>query len=161
MWQPPLRAAAEPNVAAGRREAASRLHLGCISATSRPHPTKADLWPIVHAVPTPEGQALARELLRDLLAEAENPALPAAAEEASQGPRARATRLAEAATALLETPEQEGWRLKLEGVAREIDAGFDPSALPGSLAELRPRIVAALTAPAETTSAPDPPASPA
>jgi MoxR-like ATPase len=121
-----------------------RLVAAAAALAGRDAPSRADLWPIVHAVPSPEGQSLARDLLRDLLAEAENPALPAAAEEASQGPFARAARLAEAAEELLGDPSTEGWRLKLEGVAREIDAAFDPSALPPALIELRPRVVAAL-----------------
>ena len=42
--------------------------------------------------------------------------------------------------------DSERWRLKLEGVVREIDAGFSREALPADLAELRERIVACLTA---------------
>jgi MoxR-like ATPase len=38
----------------------------------------------------------------------------------------------------------EAWRLRLEGVAREIDAGFAASALPESLAAVRARITSAL-----------------
>ena len=36
------------------------------------------------------------------------------------------------------------WRLKLEGIAREIDAGFARGSLPESLAAVRARIVTAL-----------------
>jgi MoxR-like ATPase len=115
----------------------------------RAHPTEADLWPIVAAVPTREGQAAARDALRDVLARSENAALSAAALEASLGPLARATRLADAAEAALAArPEGgdalDGWRLKLEGVAREIDAGFAPTALPERLAAARARLVATL-----------------
>ena len=104
-------------------------------------PNEADLWPIVYAVPDAEGQALAKEALRELLASSENEALAAAAEDAAAGPVARAARLARAGEALL---AEDGDVLSIEGVLREIDAGFDPDALPESLDALRPRLVAAL-----------------
>lgn len=117
----------------------------------RAAPGEADLWPIVFAVPTADGQRLARDVLRDLLAPSENATLPAAAEEASAGPRARATRLARAGeAALAERPAgadgdaQERWRVKVEAIAREIDAGFAPPDLPGGLGTVRARIVEAL-----------------
>ncbi|WP_253977130.1 hypothetical protein [Myxococcus dinghuensis] len=56
----------------------------------RSAPGVADLWPLVYAVPTQESQALARDVLRDLLASTENASLSAAALEASAGPLARA-----------------------------------------------------------------------
>jgi MoxR-like ATPase len=101
------------------------------------------------AVPTREGQAAARDALRDVLARSENAALGAAAAEASLGPLARAARIAAAGEqALAARPAGsdaeviEAWRLKLEGVAREIDAGFvNP---PADLASVRARIVQAL-----------------
>ena len=40
----------------------------------------------------------------------------------------------------------EAWRLKLEGVAREIDAGFAREALPANLKTLREAIVTAVAA---------------
>jgi MoxR-like ATPase len=115
----------------------------------RSRATDADLWPLVLAVPTREQQALARECLRDVLARTENAALPAAAEEASLGPLARAARIAAAGREVLrERPrddeEVEDWQLRLEGIAREIDAGFAPETMPGELAEVRARIVEAL-----------------
>src|SRR5687768_17744795 len=36
------------------------------------------------------------------------------------------------------------WQLRLEGIAREIDAGFAPETMPAELAEVRARIVDAL-----------------
>jgi MoxR-like ATPase len=108
----------------------------------------ADLWPIVYAVPTVEAQAQAREVLRPLLASSANASLGAAAAEASLSPVARAARLVEAAQALLATKsagEDAGWRLKLESVAREIDAGFAAEARPPALSDARAAIVAALT----------------
>lgn len=121
-----------------------RLVAAAAALAGRKTPSVADLWPLVFAVPTKEGQALAREVLRDLLAPSENAALAAAALEASAGPLARAQRLAQAArTVLAQRPPPEpaealaAWRLKLEGVVREMDAGFAPEALPAELQPLR------------------------
>jgi MoxR-like ATPase len=120
----------------------------------RTSPTEADLWPIVFAVPAVDTQRLARDILRELLAPSENATVPAAAEEASAGPLARATRLGRlGATALAarpsggDAPALARWRAQLEAVAREIDAGFSPEALPPPLGEVRARIVNALDAP--------------
>ena len=115
----------------------------------RERATDADLWPLVLAVPTREQQTLARETLREVLALSENAALPAAAEEASRGPLARAARIAAAGREVLAAqPEAaedlESWYLRLEGIAREIDAGFAPEAMPRELAEVRIGLVAAL-----------------
>jgi MoxR-like ATPase len=116
----------------------------------RTAPTDADLWTIVYAIPTIEGQALARDVLRELLAPSQNAALPAAALEASLGPVARAQRILEAGREILSArPDGNGaaleeWSLKLEGVAREIDAGFSKENLPQDLAALRERIVQAI-----------------
>ncbi|MBC8102485.1 MAG: AAA family ATPase, partial [Cytophagales bacterium] len=54
---------------------AQRLLAAAAVLAGRPHPTEADLWPLLLAVPTREEQALARDCLRDLLAPAENTAL--------------------------------------------------------------------------------------
>lgn len=126
-----------------------RLVAAAAALAGRDRATDADLWPLVLAVPTREQQSLARETLRDVLAQSENAALPAAAEEASLGPLARATRIAAAGReALLARPgtgdEVESWYLRLEGIAREIDAGFALEAMPHELAEVRAGIVAAL-----------------
>lgn len=125
----------------------------------RSEPREADLWPLVLAVPLREEQAVARECLADLLEAAENPTLPAAAEEASLGPLARGARLAESGRVLLgERPAGgEGlpaWRLRLEGVAREIDAGFSPESLPAGLAGVRGEIVEALRVVSEAAETP-------
>jgi MoxR-like ATPase len=98
-------------------------------------------------IPTREQQDLAREILRDLLKHTENASLPAAAEEASAGPLVRARRLLLSGQAVLASPpsgdgdDKHSWRLKLEGVAREIDAAFAAEDLPEELAALRTRIV--------------------
>ncbi len=137
-------------VLSDRRAVRTQLLVAAAAAIAgRAEPTAADLWPIVLAVPTREQQALAREALTDVLAETSNPALAAAAEEASRGPVVRAERLALAARTLLEAPPAEGaarasWRLRLEGVVREIDAGFATDALPAPLRDVRPAVVAAL-----------------
>ncbi|HYO15021.1 MAG TPA: AAA family ATPase [Thermoanaerobaculia bacterium] len=123
-----------------------RLVAAAAVLAGRARPTDADLWPLVLAVPTREQQAIARECLHDVLTQTENAALPAAAEEASLGPLARAARIAAAGReALSAVPEDlEDWRLRLEGIVREIDAGFAPEAMPTDLAEVRSRIVATL-----------------
>ncbi|HEU4407216.1 MAG TPA: AAA family ATPase [Polyangiaceae bacterium] len=128
---------------------AQRLVAAAAALSGRREAGAADLWPLVFAVPTAEGQELARGALRELLAGAESEALRAAAEEASQGPLARAARIVRDVDALLaeapRSPEALGaFRLKLEGVAREIDAGFAPGAMPPALAAARERLVAAL-----------------
>lgn len=113
-------------------------------------PTEADLWPVIFAVPALDGQRLARDVLRELLRPTENATLPAAAEEASAGPLARATRLARAGEELLaarpagDAVALERWSSRVEAVAREIDAGFAADALPAPLAGVRARIVEAL-----------------
>lgn len=126
-----------------------RLVAAAAAMAGRDRATDADLWPLVLAVPTREQQSLARETLREVLAQSENAALSAAAEEASLGPLARAARIATAGREALRAQpgsqdEVEGWYLRLEGIAREIDAGFAPEAMPLELAEVRAGIVAAL-----------------
>ncbi|MBI5537990.1 MAG: AAA family ATPase [Deltaproteobacteria bacterium] len=115
-----------------------------------------DLWPIVFVVPTADGQKIARDVLRERLARSESGTLPAAALEASQGPRARAIRVIEAGRLLLgERPgagdmdAQQVWRLRLESVAREIDSIFAPEELPEELKALRTD-VATILAPGNT-----------
>jgi MoxR-like ATPase len=128
---------------------AQRLVAAAAALAGRTRPTDADLWPLVLVVPTREQQSLARECLGDVLALSENSTLPAATEEASRGPLARAARIAAAGREALRTrpssvDQLEDWCLRLEGIAREIDAGFAPEALPVDLAEVRAGIVAAL-----------------
>lgn len=136
-----------------------RLMAAAAALAGRQSPGVADLWPLIYAVPTKEGQALAREVLRDLLAATENPALAAAALEASAGPLARAQRIARAGREVLNQVPVSGaaedysaWRLKLEGVVREMDAGFAPEALPPDLQVLREEIRAAIEGPAQAVA---------
>jgi MoxR-like ATPase len=127
-----------------------RLVAAAAALAGRDAATEADLWPLVYAVPTPDAQRTAREVLRDLLARADNPTLAAAAEEATAGPLLRARRLASEADRLLgqppsaETAPAAEWRLKLEGVAREIDAAFTQDAMPEDLRAARRRIIEAV-----------------
>jgi len=114
----------------------------------RMRPEDSDLWPIIYAIPTRDQQLLAQDCLREMLGRSQNETLSAAAEEASLGPLARATRISAAASALLDSPpdggsaeEHEAWMLRLEGVARDIDACFGADQLPTGLADLRAKIV--------------------
>lgn len=123
-----------------------KLVAAAAALAGREAPAEADLWPIVYAVPTEAEQRVARDNLRDLLERSENATLPHATEEASLGPLARASRLAKAGEEILgarpAVPEElAGWRLRLEGVAREIDAGFAKEALGPELRSVRERIV--------------------
>ncbi len=113
-------------VLSGRREASSK-----------------DLWPLVNAIPTELEQEAARDLLKALLAESES-ALSAAALEASASRAARAARVALAGESLLaaepEGDERAGWLLRLQGLLREIDAGFPAESRPEPLPALRERL---------------------
>ncbi len=126
-----------------------RLIAGAAAIAGRDAASAADLWPIVFALPTAELQAQGREVLVDLLASAENAVLLAASEDGSLGPAARGALLLREGQALLadDGARDEGWRLKLEGVARDIDATFSSDRLPEDLRALRARIVEAVTPP--------------
>lgn len=135
-----------------------RLVAGAAALAGRPQPTEADLWPIVFALPTEQAQHLGRDVLGDFLAASENQTLVSATAESSLGPRARGARILREGTAILEDApvedgEQAAWRLRVEGIAREIDATFTRDTLPAELAALRARIVEALTPPAAARSA--------
>ncbi len=118
-----------------------------------------DLWTIIYAIPTGEQQALARDLLQELLSETGNQTLPFAAEEASRGMQARAERIVNSAREILDNlpspadaAELLAWKLKLEGIAREIDAGFNSETVPEDLNEIRAAILAALESPVAEVS---------
>ena len=122
--------------------------LACAAAVlaGRADPTRADLWPLVYAVPDAEGQQVARDALSDLLADAESGALPAAAAEASRGPLARAALLVDRARDVLADPPSDpvGRQLRFEGLLRELDAGFAVEQRTADLIEVRERLLAAL-----------------
>jgi len=124
-----------------------KLVAAAAALDGRSVPGPQDLWPLIYAVPDPEGQQVAREALREALEASANAALPAAAEEASAGPAARAARLVETGRGLLASrpaSADEGWRLRLEGVARELDAGFAEAQRTAELTALREDIKNAL-----------------
>lgn len=104
-----------------------------------------DLWPLVFALPTAETQALARTVLKQQLDASRSESMPSAAQEATQGRAARAKLLEERSGVLLTTElRDDAWRLKLEGVARDIDAAFAPETMPEALRSRRQLIVEAL-----------------
>ncbi|QES59218.1 AAA family ATPase [Streptomyces venezuelae] len=107
-----------------------------------------DLWVLPLIAPTADTQALARDILADLVDKAANRSLAHAAEELSRSTAARAERLVRAGTALLAEhrtlPEGRDSRLRLEAALREIDAGFEPADLPVALAGIRAELVAAV-----------------
>jgi MoxR-like ATPase len=142
-----------------------RLIAAAAALAGRDHPTAADLWPIVFALPTEQAQHLGRDVLRDLLAGSESGALLSAPAEGSLGALAKAARIVRDGNAIMAEGPQDGqqdeavreslreaWRLRIEGIAREIDAAFTRDALPPDLAALRQRIVAALGTGAEATA---------
>ena len=106
--------------------------------------TRADLWPLLYVIPTAAGQQSAREILRDLLAEASHPLLQAVVEQVAQQPPARLARLAESADLLLSGDKGNGNSAGIEALLREIDANFDPDAIPAELVERRRRLIAAM-----------------
>lgn len=107
--------------------------------------TAQDLWPLIFAVPTAVEQEAAREALREHLADTDS-VLSAAAFDASAGPLARARQIAERSSALLQEPpaeERAAWELRVEALAREIDASFGPD-LPEPLVAVREQIKSVL-----------------
>jgi MoxR-like ATPase len=126
-----------------------RLIAAAAALAGRERPAEADLWPIVFALPSEQAQHLGRDALRDFLSGAENGILLSAPTESSLGPKARAARILRDGTAIIEDAPQdetakEAWRLKVEGVAREIDASFTREMLPPDLEALRTRIAGVL-----------------
>jgi MoxR-like ATPase len=131
-----------------------RLIAAAAALSGRERPAEADLWPIIFALPTEQAQHLGRDVLREFLSSAENGILLSAPAESSLGPKARAARILRDGTAIMgEAPQdetaKEAWRLKVEGIAREIDASFTREGLPPGLAALRARIVEVLAPLAE------------
>ena len=125
---------------------AQKLTAAAAALAGREHPTTADLWPLLYVIPTEEGQTLGREVLSEILETSENQTLAAAAEDASQGPLARARRILDRGEALLskkptDVQAQTGRQLRLEALLREIDAGFAEEAIPDHLKALRDKLV--------------------
>jgi MoxR-like ATPase len=127
-----------------------RLIAAASVLAAREIPTEGDLWPMIFALPSEQSQHLGREVLRDFLTASENRSLLSAPAESSLGPKARAARILRDGTLLFSCEPQDeagrgGWRLKIEGIAREIDATFTKDAMPPEIAALRMKIVAVLT----------------
>lgn len=121
-----------------------RLIAAAAALDGRTQATGADLWPLIFVVPTADEQAAARELLSSVLAAGDNGVLQAAAEEATQGPVARARRLTAAADQLLADGAilvDAAWRLRVEALLREIDAGFAGNDRPADLGDRRDKLV--------------------
>jgi MoxR-like ATPase len=121
---------------------AQQLVAGATVLAGRSVAERADLWPLLYAIPTLAGQQGARECLRELLADAQHPLLHAVVEEAAQQPRSRVARLVESADALLQAPRAENFRSSAEALLREIDANFAADKLPVDLAKRRAALVA-------------------
>jgi MoxR-like ATPase len=122
-----------------------RLIAAAATLAGRSMAEPEDLWPLVFALPTAEQQALVRTVLKQQLDASTNDVTPGAAREATQGRAARAKLLEERAGVLLTAELRDAqWRLKLEGVARDIDAAFSADALPEGLKSRRALIVEAL-----------------
>jgi MoxR-like ATPase len=126
---------------------AQRLIAAAAVLAGRTQAETADLWPLVYAVPTALDQETARDALKELLEASESP-LSAAALDASLGTRARARRIVEHAGELLGAEpaleEREGWLLRLEAIAREIDASFPAQGRSEPLESVRGRIASLL-----------------
>lgn len=126
---------------------AQRLIAAATVLAGRMCATRADLWPLVYAIPTSAGQQNAREALREVLAEARHPLLHAVVEEAVQQPLARVARMAEAADVILALEDRVQAGTQAEALLREIDANFNLADLPTELAARRTGLVAAVGAP--------------
>ncbi|PWK74828.1 MoxR-like ATPase [Streptomyces sp. CG 926] len=142
-----LRAAGVP-VSDRRAVRSQKLVAAAAVLDGRSAASARDLWVLPLIAPTADTQALARDILADLVEKAANRSLVHAAEELSRSTAARAERLAHAGTALLAEhrtlPEGRDSRLRLEAALREIDAGFEPADLPAALAVIRAELVAAV-----------------
>ena len=134
---------------------AQRLIAAAAALDGRTRATIADLWPLVYVMPTAESQSTARNLLGRLLSESDSSILQSAADEASRGPEIRARRLVTFAETALgdggtSAPDQpirdDAWRLKVEALLRDIDAGFAPEARSPELTAVRERLRDALPA---------------
>lgn len=120
---------------------AQRLVAAAAVLDGRTAASAEDLWVLPLIAPSRETQALARDVLGDLIDRARNSSLVHAAEEFSRGPRARAERLALTAEKVLAGDPD---RLRVEATLREIDAGFTAETLPVALADTRARLIATL-----------------
>ncbi|MEK8029551.1 AAA family ATPase [Ideonella sp. DXS29W] len=120
---------------------AQRLIAAASVLAGRRQATRADLWPLLYVLPTRESQNSARDVLRDLLAQAHHPNLLSAVEQATLQPLSRATRLIEAAQSCLATIHGDR-AARAESLLREIDANFSAETMPDGLGPLRDQLAA-------------------
>ena len=123
---------------------AQRLIAASSALAGRQQATAADLWPLLFAIPHQAAQASAREVLRDVLAQAAHPLLQSVTEHAAQTPQARIGRLVEEADRLLLGAGGKPPREHVEALLREIDANFDPDRLPADLGERRGKLIGSI-----------------
>lgn len=124
-----------------------RLIAAAAVLAGRLQATQADLWPVLYVLPTREAQSSAREVLRELFANATHPHLLSAVEQATLQPLSRMARLIEAAQGCVARSDAER-QAEAEALLREIDANFAPEALPAELAAWRTRLAELLIVPA-------------
>jgi len=124
---------------------AQRLIAASAVLAGRQAASVADLWPLLFAIPTHAGQQGAREVLRDMLAQASHPLLQAVTELTAQTPQARVARLVEATDRLLLGAAGKPPREQAEALLREIDANFDAGGLPVELAERRTQLIGSIS----------------
>jgi MoxR-like ATPase len=123
---------------------AQRLVAASSALAGRQQASVADLWPLLFAIPHQAAQASARDVLRDVLAQACHPLLQSVTEHAAQTPQARIGRLVDEADRLLLGANGKPPRAHVEALLREIDANFDPARLPAELGERRSKLIGSI-----------------
>lgn len=138
-----IRQMREVNIALSDRRIVKSQQLiaaACVMA-GRSQAQRADLWPLLYAIPTQQAQRNAREALRDLLQDARHPLLHAVVEEASHQPMARVSRLIESAQSLLSDTQTPDLQVKIQALLREIDANFAADNIPEGLKTQRVALI--------------------
>lgn len=120
---------------------AQRLIAAAAVLDGRTTAVEADLWALVPAIPTAVDQARASEILGERIARTSNAVAVDAAEEISAGLSAIAARIARTHAEYDKLPPGEDRILRMEGLAREIDATFPRDSLPPELAQVRASLV--------------------
>lgn len=141
-----IRLLRQANVPLSDRRVVKAQHLIAAAAVmaGRTQATRADLWPLLYAIPNASGQQSAREVLRELLAEARHPLLHAVVEQAARQPLSRVARLLESADGLLAAERGPAFHQQSEALLREIDANFGADTLPPELVQRRADLAARL-----------------
>jgi len=123
---------------------AQRLIAASAVLAGRSQASPSDLWPLLFAIPHQAGQASAREVLRDVFAQASHPLLQSVTEHTAQTPEARIGRLVDDADRLLLGANGKPAREHVEALLRQIDANFDPARLPAELSERRSKLIGSI-----------------